>query len=452
MLKLYTNFDKLQHELKKCFRWNTMQRVFDKHDDEYNEIYKAQMIKDDAQMKADLENRLSEFFHWRTGLLIAINKYGQKIDQHTMVLYHGVNSKMILNPAETMAFSGPLSTTSSYHVAKQFATAKGMVLKITSQYPRLRICRAFDASLISDYPEEQEYLIGSIYMRVLEVRTRPITTNIMDPELWKKAPLASKMRVVFFAIHLFREQMFSMSKHLEYYLVEFLKCLRKDCCSTKKRLLTKQQKKSFLSFLCCQIAKHDTTLTQGSDWEHKDCKEETILRISWRKFNAFRLKPNFKRTIKIDTISDGLKPFLLQKDDDNRDFRGYDKYRVSFTNVLQIFENLEEIHYINKYRFDDRVLRELITVLKQQESNENVIAKNSNHFLNKIVFLYYDYEDKVIEENGQRKSFDYPGDCNMFFHPGDLNQEDVKQLKELNWTIKYGPNGKVGYKIRIQKL
>eukprot|EP01083_Nonionella_stella_P251272 867110_1 len=198
MLKLYTNFDKLQHELKKCFRWNTMQRVFDKHDDEYNEIYKAQMIKDDAQMKADLENRLSEFFHWRTGLLIAINKYGQKIDQHTMVLYHGVNSKMILNPAETMAFSGPLSTTSSYHVAKQFATAKGMVLKITSQYPRLRICRAFDASLISDYPEEQEYLIGSIYMRVLEVRTRPITTNIMDPELWKKAPLASKMRVVFF--------------------------------------------------------------------------------------------------------------------------------------------------------------------------------------------------------------------------------------------------------------
>ena len=66
-----------------------------------------------------------------------------------------------------MAFYGPLSTTSSYHVAKTFATAKGMVLKITSQYPRLDFCRAFDASLISDYPEECEWLIGFVYLRVL---------------------------------------------------------------------------------------------------------------------------------------------------------------------------------------------------------------------------------------------------------------------------------------------
>ena len=52
-----------------------------------------------------------------------------------------------------------------------------MVLTISSQYPRLGVCRAFDASLISDYPEEKEWLIGFIYLRVLEVRTRPLTKN-----------------------------------------------------------------------------------------------------------------------------------------------------------------------------------------------------------------------------------------------------------------------------------
>eukprot|EP01083_Nonionella_stella_P070625 189073_1 len=503
ILKLYTDFDKLQHELKKCFRWETIAFVLAKHEETESDT--NDMIRDkDAQMKADLENRLREFFHWRVGLLQVLNKYGQKIDQHTMVLYHGVNAKMILNPAETMAFYGPLSTTSSYHVAKTFATAKGMVLKITSQYPRLDFCRAFDASLISDYPEEQEYLIGFLYMRVLEVRTRPITTNIMDPELWKKAPLASKMRVVFFAIHLFGEQMFSMSGHLEYYLVEFLKCLRKDCCSRKTEL-TPTQRESFLSFLCCRIAKHDKSLTRESDWkklkpDKERQKEEQILRILWNKFESFRLKPNFKRAIKIDMISESLKQFLLKKDkNDNKDIAGKYKYRVSFTNLLQIFENLEEVHYINSYRFDDDVLRELITTLIKQntesalwrssqpflpQSNSsdtpdpianttakrshathsnysvdvtdkihdrirnNIKPKDSKHFLNKIVFVYYDYEDKKDNKN---EPLGYPEDGDKFFHPKGLDPTCVETLKDLGWTIKHGKNGRIGYKIRIQK-
>ena len=41
-----------------------------------------------------------------------------------------------------------------------------LVLTISSKYPRLGVCRAFDASLISDYFEEQEWLIGFIYTRI----------------------------------------------------------------------------------------------------------------------------------------------------------------------------------------------------------------------------------------------------------------------------------------------
>ncbi len=55
---------------------------------------------------------------------------------------------MLLNIHPTLLFSGPLSTSSSYQVAKTFATSKGMVLKINSAYPKLNCCKAFDASLI----------------------------------------------------------------------------------------------------------------------------------------------------------------------------------------------------------------------------------------------------------------------------------------------------------------
>eukprot|EP01084_Bolivina_argentea_P020606 38314_1 len=112
MLKLYTDFDKLQHELKKCFRWESIRPILNKIEQKTNE---EQIIKDDHELekqinvdddakRKELENRLREFFHWRVGLLIVLNKYGKKINEKSMVLYHGVNAKMILNPAETMAF------------------------------------------------------------------------------------------------------------------------------------------------------------------------------------------------------------------------------------------------------------------------------------------------------------------------------------------------------------
>ena len=82
-----------------------------------------------------------------------------------------------------------------------------MVLKITSQYPRLGVCRAFDASLISDYPEEQEYLIGFIYLKVLEVRTRELILdwNSRNPTNLLSIHLTSTTRAIFFAIQLFGE-------------------------------------------------------------------------------------------------------------------------------------------------------------------------------------------------------------------------------------------------------
>ena len=49
-----------------------------------------------------------------------------------------------------------------------------MVLKMTSHFPRLELCNAFDVQLISDYPEEQEWLVGFCYARILKIETKDI--------------------------------------------------------------------------------------------------------------------------------------------------------------------------------------------------------------------------------------------------------------------------------------
>ena len=97
-------------------------------------------------------------------------------------------------PTTSFAFFGPFSTSSSYHVARTFATAKGMVIKMTSHFPRLGLCNAFEAKLISDYPEEQEWLIGFCYVRILNFETRQFlgaTSGIMQSADAVKLPLAS---------------------------------------------------------------------------------------------------------------------------------------------------------------------------------------------------------------------------------------------------------------------
>ena len=344
-LKLYTDFDKLQFELKKCFRWETIvdiwirdQRRADKQTNDEHEMKKNhEFLRDSERQKAELEKRLCEFFNWRFELVVVLNKFGLKMSKnHTnksnnnLVLYHGVNAKMILNPTETLQFFGPLSTTSSYHVAKTFATDKGMILKITTHYPRLGTCKAFNASLISDYPEEQEWLIGFIYLRVLEIRT--VALNFDN---WINIPLASIIRSIFFSINLFRECCFSMSAHLEYHLKAFLKQIVPGNYDDEKEIEEhKEDKLDFATYLRDNIVGKDNTKTikkkadQDDESFAEDVRRLKITTILWRKFTEFRQEPNLPQIIKIDKISSGLKPYFL--DFAGLDIRKEKKWKISF--------------------------------------------------------------------------------------------------------------------------
>ena len=176
-LKLYTDFDDLQWAMKQCFRLETMDKIDADHADreasrvsERGRKTKGHLVIDrsvtasrfNLNAKSDLETRLAVFYHWRGALMIILNKFGTRWRDMDNVeaLYTGINQKMDISSTAAFSFYGPLSTSSNYYVAKGFATEKGMVLKIASRFPRLNYCNAFQASLISDYPEEQEWLIG----------------------------------------------------------------------------------------------------------------------------------------------------------------------------------------------------------------------------------------------------------------------------------------------------
>ena len=129
---------------------------------EDSEKRNIELHRQNQTQREELQTRIEAFFHWRGALMIVLNKFGTRWSdmEDVEALYTGIDRKMGISSTAAFSFYGPLSTSSNYYVAKGFATEKGMVLKIASRFPRLNYCTAFQASLLSDYPEEQEWLIG----------------------------------------------------------------------------------------------------------------------------------------------------------------------------------------------------------------------------------------------------------------------------------------------------
>ncbi len=182
---------------------------------------------------------------------------------------------------------------------------------------------------------------------------------------------------------------------------------------------------------------HPKALTKPQDWKHRNPIQTKIMKILWTRFGMFQSQPKTKQVIKIDQISNRLKPFFL-KLDQQKDVHGNDKWSVSFTKLLNIFPNIQEIHYINSYRFDNEAFKRLLDVLKNGKTN-----------LHTIRFVYYNYKH---EKNESGKALDYPTIGDSFFHPDGLDKGLIKQLEENhNWTIQFNVNGKIGFKIRLFK-
>jgi len=365
---------------------------------------------------------------------IVLNKFGQLLQgKNNMILYHGINKKMMLNPTQTFSFYGPLSTTSSEHVAKSFATPKGMVLKITSQFPRLGKCNAFDASQLSDYPEEQEWLVGFMYMRILQISTKKLINEFKSFEnLLGKVPLSSWMRQEFTAIHLFQQQMYSMSENLELMLAQYLRVNRRECCDKNVRnkysFWKKNDYKAWnerMDHLCLYAAKHrKQTKQEAKSWKSmqvNDVQRKDISRmmklypVLWKKFNHFR---ESQTVIRFDMISDNLKTYFMEPINVIDIKTNEKKMIVSFDEIIRVYPNAKELIFLNEYKFDSHILRRLINQIKKKDNQ-----------LEKVSFSYFRFKEnaKTHSINMSESLMSYQA---AVYGNSDLDLSRIKQIEQ----------------------
>eukprot|EP01084_Bolivina_argentea_P205938 351714_1 len=221
--------------------------------------------------------------------------------------------------------------------------------------------------------------------------------------------MSSIIREEFFALHLFKEQIFTMSEHLERILDRFLKTNRYECCGEYRTEEEKQQLrisderlkeyKAYsrinndwdMNVICStiHIIRHMTDLTMEQrikkafqpqiDKLKEQNTDETKQKIQHlekrmklrpvlvRKFEEFQCKPNNTQRIKFDKISEHLKRFFMtlgneEKNDETQNDVAYDvntgkpKWTISFERIIEVYPNARQIIFINVYELTEKVL------------------------------------------------------------------------------------------------
>merc|ERR1712232_1339017 len=190
-------------------------------------------------------------------------------------------------------------------------------------------------------------------------------------DIIKNIPLSSWMRQEFFAIHLFKQQMFSMSDDLALMLAQYLRVHRGECCNQKIRRHYKSSDKSIkksmsdwknrMNHLCVFGAQHQKKLPskeEKNDWNDiqnkakykmfaQDVQRYTrLLPILWNKFNKFREN---QTVIRFDIISDILKTFFMEETNEKDIKTKKMKYILSFDEIIRVYPNAKELIFMNEY-------------------------------------------------------------------------------------------------------
>jgi len=302
-----------------------------------------------------------------------------------------------------------------------------------------------------------------MYIRVLEVLTVPSwmvhdahRDHIDLGEAADAMPLVSMMRQYFFVLQLFKEQMFSMDELMAWDLAGALATNRKECCLHKRKYAAKYEAVDFPDWEVFLIEIHcdleHPKSPEVDDEAHKEDMKRLMASMSldqrndlteckrlqavwWHKFDEIRECPNERQCVKFDRISDILKRFFMEQSKEREIRTGNRKWIISFEEILTVYPNVEELHFMNEYRFDDGVLQRLI---KQIEREDNPLRK--------VVFLYFDYMECG---DGSGK----PMESATFQDPDTLNYDLITKLmiinKDMEWNVVHGRNKDSGYKVMI---
>ena len=306
---------------------------------------------------------------------------------------------------------------------------------------------AFDASPVSDYPEEQEYLVASAYVRVMGIETRPMyktwdSFQGMEDDYLSIQQMASapRIRSIFYAVHLFLGQIFSMSTHLEFWVTAFLHMLCPlDPLDNDSRSRRRSRTRSASVIDADDTPKYPLQFTAKLQRalngrrlnfdEERDEKEYRILKILHQKMAAFLAEPNHQQCLKLDVISEYLKPYFMDSAGLALDGNGQ-RYVVSFKRIMKMFPNLKVIQFMNSYLFDVTALTKLVQYLEG----------NRDSTLRTVKFLYYQYTASEKPENEK-----------AFLDPELLDQDVMARLRKLDWDMTHCKIKDIGYQIRLNR-
>jgi len=156
--------------------------------------------------------------------------------------------------------------------------------------------------------------------------------------------------------------------------------------------------------------------------------------VLWRKFTFFRKNLNRRQRLRFDEISPILKRFFMEQSNEyDREIATTErKWTISFKAITTISPNVKELHFVNRYKFDDDVLRALISQIQE-----------INNMVERVVFLYFDCNGNGIPSEMETSI--------CFRDPRNLNADLLNVLTvELQWTLEHRSiRSGGGYKITV---
>ncbi len=137
---IYCNYTHLQYEFSKTYR----------------------KIKDD-ETKDEIKERHRNFYWFGKYLKECVNWFGQRVLPETRnKFYHGIGEEMqfptVADRPRGVKIYGPISTTSSFEVAVNFANTNGLIVEFGGNLDWFGSGRYFRCDWLSDFPNEKEHL------------------------------------------------------------------------------------------------------------------------------------------------------------------------------------------------------------------------------------------------------------------------------------------------------
>ena len=305
-IKLYTDYDKLQFELKRCLR--------------------GERARD-----------LSYLYLWRNIILICVSKFGIKMKKHKF--FYGCNSKMeFTNFGGFGLFNGPLSLTISLEVAKQYATHDGMLMQIGNAHPWIKgndngNGRYFDVSCLSDFKNEHEILT-----MLFTTRLHMISLNCYIDENINNISI----KLFKFICKLFEKCIFSMNFELENLFIQLINNQLKNNQNDKNIIIPKKYALKF-NKLC--IERENLLI-----WD-----------ISYGLQDFFMISTEYDGDFDDDSITiDNISKY---NDEENET-----KLLICFEKINQLFINLKCLTLIN-HTLSNEIFYQFIDYLNKNKGN-----------------------------------------------------------------------------------